>query len=52
MVMRPTLAERIGIVTLPGGFIVFFAAQFIVGAAWSNLPVHLVSEQCQRPGNA
>jgi hypothetical membrane protein len=37
-VAHNTVIARLGIVAWLGGFILFFAAQFVVGAAWSDPP--------------
>lgn len=50
--MRSTLAERLGIVAWLGGFNLFFAAQFIVGAAWSNPPYSWSQNNVSDLGNA
>jgi hypothetical membrane protein len=52
MAMRPTAIERIGIVAWLGGFILFFAVQFIVGAAWSNPPYSWSQNNVSDLGNA
>src|SRR5262245_30949013 len=49
--MRHTLAERIGIVAWLGGFILFFVAQFVVGAAWSNPPYSWSNNNVSDLGN-
>ncbi len=49
--MRHSAIERLGIVAWLGGFILFFAAQFVVGAAWSNPPYSWSNNNVSDLGN-
>ncbi len=47
----PTPVACIGVVAWVGGFVLFFAAQLIVGAAWSNPPYSWAEDNVSDLGN-
>src|SRR5690242_6517708 len=51
IVIHPTPVARMGAVAWVGGFVLFFAAQLIVGAAWSNPPYSWAEDNVSDLGN-